>query len=63
MKRQIIQEYNTNLPDLDFWYKKICKPEFIALDPVKFPHRYTKHEDIDHQLCKKNVFPDGKKPF
>ena len=32
---------------LDYWYKKVCTPEFIALDPVQFPHRYKKREDIE----------------
>jgi len=33
--------------ELDIWYKKICSPDFITLDPVQFPHRYTKREDIE----------------
>ena len=33
--------------ELDRWYNKICKPDFIALDPVQFPHRYTKPCDIE----------------
>jgi len=33
--------------ELDYWYEKICVPEFIALDPVQFPHRYKKREDIE----------------
>jgi uncharacterized protein (TIGR02757 family) len=40
MKRQIIQE-------LDQWYIKTCAPDFITLDPVQFPRRYAKHEDIE----------------
>ena len=32
---------------LDLWYKKVCTPDFIALDPVQFPRRYTKREDIE----------------
>jgi uncharacterized protein (TIGR02757 family) len=32
---------------LDQWYKKVCKPGFIPLDPVQFPRRYTKREDIE----------------
>ena len=32
---------------LDNWYRKICTPEFIALDPVQFPRRYKKREDIE----------------
>jgi len=33
--------------ELDTWYKKICTKDFITSDPVLFPHRYTKHEDIE----------------
>jgi len=33
--------------ELDHWYRKINKPAFIALDPVQFPRRYTKPEDIE----------------
>ena len=40
MKRRIIQ-------DLDNWYIKICTPDFIAADPVQFPRRYKKQEDIE----------------
>ncbi|MCL2411065.1 MAG: TIGR02757 family protein [Treponema sp.] len=32
---------------LEYWYKKICTKEFITDDPVQFPHRYAKHEDIE----------------
>jgi len=32
---------------LDYWYKKICVPGFITLDPVQFAHRYKKREDIE----------------
>jgi uncharacterized protein (TIGR02757 family) len=32
---------------LDFWHKKICTKNFIADDPVKFPRRYSKKEDIE----------------
>ena len=32
---------------LNNWYKKVCTPEFIVLDPVQFPHRYKKREDIE----------------
>ncbi|MCL2214143.1 MAG: TIGR02757 family protein [Treponema sp.] len=40
---------NTNsiAQKLDYWYGKICTPQFIALDPVQFPHRYKKREDIE----------------
>ena len=33
--------------ELDRWYDKICKPDFIALDPVQFPRRYKSHNDIE----------------
>jgi len=33
--------------ELEYWYGKICNPDFIALDPVQFPRRYTKREDIE----------------
>jgi uncharacterized protein (TIGR02757 family) len=33
--------------ELEHWYKKVCTPEFIALDPVKFPRCYTKREDME----------------
>jgi len=33
--------------ELNCWYEKICTPEFIALDPVKFPRRFTKREDME----------------
>jgi len=33
--------------ELESWYEKICKPDFIALDPVQFPRRYRKREDIE----------------
>ncbi|MDR2543337.1 MAG: TIGR02757 family protein [Treponema sp.] len=33
--------------ELERWYKKTCVPDFIDLDPVQFPHRYSKHEDIE----------------
>ena len=32
---------------LECWYEKICTPDFIELDPVQFPRRYTKQEDIE----------------
>jgi uncharacterized protein (TIGR02757 family) len=32
---------------LDFWYKKICTPGFIKHDPLQFPRRYKKQEDIE----------------
>jgi len=33
--------------DLDSWYDKICTPDFIPLDPVQFPRRYVKREDVE----------------
>jgi len=33
--------------ELDNWYEKICKPDFIALDPVQFPRMYSKREDME----------------
>jgi uncharacterized protein (TIGR02757 family) len=32
---------------LDTWYKKVCIPDFTAHDPVQFPKRYRKQEDIE----------------
>jgi len=32
---------------LDLLYKKICTSDFIKDDPVKFPRRFKKHEDIE----------------
>jgi len=32
---------------LESWYEKICTPEFIALDPVQFPRRYKRREDVE----------------
>ena len=34
-------------PELELWYKKICTPEFVPLDPVQFPRCYSKREDIE----------------
>jgi len=33
--------------ELNLWYEKVCTPGFIPLDPVQFPRRYTKREDIE----------------
>jgi len=33
--------------ELDIWYEKICTPDFIPLDPLQFPKRYSKREDIE----------------
>jgi len=32
---------------LDLWYEKICVKDFIKDDPVQFPHRFSKKEDIE----------------
>jgi uncharacterized protein (TIGR02757 family) len=32
---------------LDLWYEKVCKKEFIQFDPVQFPHRYKRREDVE----------------
>ncbi len=32
---------------LDLWYEKICTKDFISSDPVQFPHRFSKREDIE----------------
>jgi len=33
--------------ELNLWYGKICKKDFIKDDPVQFPHRYKKREDVE----------------
>ena len=33
--------------ELNYWYRKINKPAFIAHDPVQFPRRFSKQEDIE----------------
>jgi len=32
---------------LDLWYEKICTKDFIKDDPVQFPRRFKKKEDIE----------------
>jgi uncharacterized protein (TIGR02757 family) len=32
---------------LDGWYERVCTADFIASDPVQFPHRYKKREDVE----------------
>jgi uncharacterized protein (TIGR02757 family) len=32
---------------LDLWYEKICVKDFIKDDPVQFPRRFSKKEDIE----------------
>ena len=41
MKSELVEK------ELNFWYKKIHTHGFIADDPVQFPHRYKKREDIE----------------
>ena len=39
---------NANLKrELDSWYDKICTKNFIDKDPVQFPRRYSKREDVE----------------
>jgi len=33
--------------ELNRWYAKICTKEFIVDDPVQFPRRYVKREDVE----------------
>ena len=33
--------------ELDNWYEKMCTEDFIVDDPVRFPRRYKKREDIE----------------
>ena len=40
-------EIKTTQKVLDKWYEKVCTPEFIPHDPVKFPRLYKKREDIE----------------
>ncbi|MDR2597386.1 MAG: TIGR02757 family protein [Treponema sp.] len=32
---------------LDLWYEKVCTKDFISSDPVQFPRRFSKREDIE----------------
>jgi len=32
---------------LDLWYEKVCTKDFIPSDPVQFPRRFSKREDIE----------------
>jgi uncharacterized protein (TIGR02757 family) len=32
---------------LDFWYEKICTNDFTSGDPLQFPRRFKKREDIE----------------
>ncbi|MDR2742604.1 MAG: TIGR02757 family protein [Treponema sp.] len=42
--------------ELDAWYKKINKPEFILTDPVQFPRRYMGAADSRQQeMCRRDV--------
>jgi len=38
---------NSLKTELDKWYVKICTNDFIDKDPVQFPRRYKKREDIE----------------
>ena len=40
-------ENKSLLNTLELWYKKNCTVEFIGYDPVQFPRRYKKREDIE----------------
>jgi uncharacterized protein (TIGR02757 family) len=44
MRRRTIPGLKEKLDNL---YREVNKPEFIALDPVKFPHRYKNRHDIE----------------
>jgi uncharacterized protein (TIGR02757 family) len=33
--------------ELEAWYRKINRPEFIPNDPVQFPHRYSHPADVE----------------
>lgn len=35
------------LKRLDSWYEKTNTPEFVLCDPVQFPHRFSKPEDVE----------------
>jgi len=39
--------YNSLADKLNKLYDKVCTRDFIALDPVQFPRRYKKQEDIE----------------
>ena len=41
MKTELLEK------SLNLWYDKICNTDFIAGDPVQFPRRYAKREDIE----------------
>jgi uncharacterized protein (TIGR02757 family) len=47
VKKEQIENKINLARELEFWYKKVCTPDFIAADPVQFPRRYTKREDIE----------------
>jgi len=32
---------------LDLWYEKVCVKDFISSDPIQFPRRFSKREDIE----------------
>ena len=35
------------LKELEHWYEKVCTTEFIKFDPLQFPRRYKKREDVE----------------
>ena len=43
----MVKESGQLAGELERWYKKVCAPGFIADDPVQFPRRYAKREDIE----------------
>ena len=48
LKKSGLREESISLAgELENWYEKICSRDFIAYDPVQFPRRYTKREDIE----------------
>jgi uncharacterized protein (TIGR02757 family) len=38
---------NSLKQELDLWYEKACAKDFIPKDPVQFPRRFSKREDIE----------------
>ena len=38
---------NSLKQELDLWYEKVCTKDFIKADPVQFPRRFSKREDIE----------------
>jgi uncharacterized protein (TIGR02757 family) len=48
---------------LEHWHDKICTPDFIAADPVQFPRRYTKREDIEIAAFLSATIAWGRRPL